>query len=190
MHPPRPTEARDIGAAVSESRSWVGAGCSVDSWRLVAERGVSPAVVVVRLPVADHNSGLRTRPEHVDAQAFVAQVAVERLDVAVAPGLAGAGRGRRLHSPVQRPERRPAALAPLPLYVPYCLRGRHCGAARRDALAIRALRWNPIRREIGPAKCGRKNVNRAAQTRLRVRYGDWGDFLTRSILPATGGAVL
>jgi DNA-binding winged helix-turn-helix (wHTH) protein len=32
----------------------MGAGCSVDSWRLVAERGVSPAVVVVRLPVADH----------------------------------------------------------------------------------------------------------------------------------------
>lgn len=32
----------------------MGAGCSVGSWRLVAERGVSPAVVVVRLPVADH----------------------------------------------------------------------------------------------------------------------------------------
>ncbi len=46
----RRPEARDIGAAVSESRSWMGAGCSVDSWRLVAERGVSPAVVVVRLP--------------------------------------------------------------------------------------------------------------------------------------------
>jgi hypothetical protein len=28
----------------------MGAACSVDSWRLVAERGVSPAVVVVRLP--------------------------------------------------------------------------------------------------------------------------------------------
>src|SRR5437667_4161984 len=41
--PPRP-EARDVGAAVSESRSWAGAGCSVDSWRLVAERGVSTAV--------------------------------------------------------------------------------------------------------------------------------------------------
>ena len=33
MQPPRPTESRDIGAAVSESRSWVGAGSSVDSWR-------------------------------------------------------------------------------------------------------------------------------------------------------------
>jgi hypothetical protein len=31
----------------------MGAGFSVDSWRLVAERGVSPAAVVVRLPVAD-----------------------------------------------------------------------------------------------------------------------------------------
>jgi hypothetical protein len=28
----------------------VGAGCSVDSWRLVAERGVSPVVVVRREP--------------------------------------------------------------------------------------------------------------------------------------------
>jgi hypothetical protein len=33
-------------------------GCGlqrVDSWRLVAERGVSPAVVVVLLSVADHH---------------------------------------------------------------------------------------------------------------------------------------
>src|SRR5438105_15667132 len=51
MQPPRRPEARDIGAAVSESRSWMGAGCSVDSWRLVAERGVSPAVFV---NVGDH----------------------------------------------------------------------------------------------------------------------------------------
>jgi hypothetical protein len=34
----------------------MGAGCSVDSWRLAAERGVSPAVVVVCLPVADHRA--------------------------------------------------------------------------------------------------------------------------------------
>ena len=87
----------------------MGAGCSLDSWRLLAERGVSAAVVVVSLRVADHNSGLRKRAEHVDGEAFVAHGAVERLDVAVAPGLAGAGRGRRLHSP----ERRPAALVPL-----------------------------------------------------------------------------
>jgi hypothetical protein len=39
MQPPPPTEASDIGAAVSEGYSWVGAGCSVDSWRLVAKRG-------------------------------------------------------------------------------------------------------------------------------------------------------
>jgi len=31
----------------------MGVGRSVDNWRLVAEREVSPAVVVVRLPVAD-----------------------------------------------------------------------------------------------------------------------------------------
>src|ERR671915_2057130 len=37
-----------------------GCGLHVDSWRLVAERGVSPAVVVVRLPVADHHPRLRT----------------------------------------------------------------------------------------------------------------------------------
>ena len=50
------------------------------------------------------------------------------------------------------------------------------------------VRWNPIRREIGPAKCGRKNVNRAAQTRLGVRYGDWEDFLMCSILPRNGAS--
>ncbi len=54
--PPRPP---DIGTAVTESRSCMGAGCSVDSWRLLAERGVSPAVVVVCLPVADHHPRLR-----------------------------------------------------------------------------------------------------------------------------------
>jgi hypothetical protein len=36
----------------------MGAGVSVDSWRLVAERGVWPAVVVVRLPVADNHPRL------------------------------------------------------------------------------------------------------------------------------------
>ena len=36
----------------------MGASCSVDSWRLGAERGVSQAVVVVRLPVADHHPRL------------------------------------------------------------------------------------------------------------------------------------
>ena len=35
-----------MGVAVSESRSWVGAGRSVERWGLVAERGVSSAVVV------------------------------------------------------------------------------------------------------------------------------------------------
>src|ERR1700716_2100107 len=69
----------------------VGAGCSVRQLALVAERGVSPAVVVVRLPVADHHPRLSQRPEHVDVEAFVAHPAVERLDIAVAPGLAGWG---------------------------------------------------------------------------------------------------
>jgi dihydrofolate reductase len=50
----RRPEAREIGAAVSESRSWMCAGCSVDSWRLVTERGASAAVVVVRRPVAPY----------------------------------------------------------------------------------------------------------------------------------------
>jgi len=44
----------------------VGAGCSVDRWELVAERGVSPVVVVVCLPVAAHHRRLRQWPEHVD----------------------------------------------------------------------------------------------------------------------------
>jgi hypothetical protein len=46
-------------------------------------------VVVVRLPVADHHPRLNQYPEHVDVEAFVAHPAVERLDIAVAPGLAG-----------------------------------------------------------------------------------------------------
>ena len=38
---------------------------SLHSWRLAAERGVSPAVVVVRLPVADHP---RSIPEPTDCK--------------------------------------------------------------------------------------------------------------------------
>ena len=54
--------------------------------------------------------------------------------------LAGAGRGQRLHGPVQHPERRSAAVAPLPLHFPHRHRECHGRAARRDLLAIRALR--------------------------------------------------
>src|SRR2546422_3537731 len=64
MQPPRRPEACDIGAAVSESRSWMGAGCSVDSWRLVAERGVSPPVVCLAssyLRQAHRRSGISRR---------------------------------------------------------------------------------------------------------------------------------
>ena len=50
---------------------------------------MSSAVVVVLLPVGDHDPGLGQGPEDVDVEAFVADPAVERLDVAVAPGLAG-----------------------------------------------------------------------------------------------------
>lgn len=41
-----------------ESRSSVGADCSVDRWCLIAERGMPPLRVVVVLPVADHDAGL------------------------------------------------------------------------------------------------------------------------------------
>jgi len=50
---------------------------------------VPSAVVVVLLPVGDHDAGLGQAPEDVDVQALVADAGVERLDVAVAPRLAG-----------------------------------------------------------------------------------------------------
>jgi hypothetical protein len=40
----------------------VGASGSVDGWGLVAERAVSPAVVVVVLPVSDHHACRPSRP--------------------------------------------------------------------------------------------------------------------------------
>ena len=46
-----------------------------------------PVPVVFLLPIADHDSGLGQRPEDVDVEALVADAAVERLDVAVAPGV-------------------------------------------------------------------------------------------------------
>ncbi len=67
----------------------MGAGGGVVRGGLVAERAVPSAVVVVLLPVADHDPGLGQAPEDVDVQAFVADAAVERLDVAVAPWFAG-----------------------------------------------------------------------------------------------------
>ena len=51
-------------------------------------------------------------------------------------GVAGGGGGRRVHGAVQRPERRTAALVPLPLHLPHRLRGRHRRAVRRDPLAV------------------------------------------------------
>ena len=65
---------------------------------------------------------------------------LERVAALLSRGrVAGGGGRRRLHRAVQRPERRPAALAPLPLHVPHRLRRRHSGAIRRDALALRPL---------------------------------------------------
>jgi len=91
----------------------VGAGRSVDRWGLVAERGVSPAVVVVRLPVADHHACLCERPEHVDVEAFVAHPAVQRLDIAVAPGLAGWEKCRPTRPPAQSAIAAQASSGPL-----------------------------------------------------------------------------
>jgi hypothetical protein len=72
----------------------VGAGRSINGWGLVAERAVSSAVVVVPFPVTDHDSGLGQRPEDVDVEAFVADSAVERFDVAVAPRFSGRDEGQ------------------------------------------------------------------------------------------------
>ena len=49
---------------------------------------MSAVVVVFVFPVADDDAGLGQGPELVDVQVFVADPAVERFDVAVAPGLA------------------------------------------------------------------------------------------------------
>ena len=40
------------------------------------------------------------------------------------------GGGRRVHRAVQRPQRRTAAVAPVPLHLPHRVRGRHRGPAR------------------------------------------------------------
>jgi hypothetical protein len=56
MQRPRPTEARDVGAALDDR---LVPGSSVDRWGLVAEGAVPSAVVVVRLPVADHHPRLK-----------------------------------------------------------------------------------------------------------------------------------
>src|SRR6201993_3348841 len=73
----------------NESRSSVGTAGSVAGWGLVAQGGVTAVVVVVMFPVADDHPGVRQRPEAVDVEAFVADSAVERFDVTVAPRLAG-----------------------------------------------------------------------------------------------------
>jgi hypothetical protein len=48
----------------------VGAASSVDGWWLLAERAVPAAMVVVLLPVGDHDAGLGQGPEDVDVEAF------------------------------------------------------------------------------------------------------------------------
>ena len=69
----------------------LGASRRVDRWRLVIERAVPSPVVVVVLPVGDHDAGVGQGPEDVDVQAFVADSGVERLDVAVAAPARQAG---------------------------------------------------------------------------------------------------
>ena len=91
----------------------MGAARSVDGWRSVAKRAVSTAVVVVVLPVGDHHTGLGEGPEHVDVEAFVADPAVERLDVAVAPGLAGRMNDSPTRSPAQSAIASQASSGPL-----------------------------------------------------------------------------
>jgi hypothetical protein len=100
--------APGLGAAVVDERcSPVGARGGIDRGCLVAERAVPSAVVVVLLPVADHDAGLGQAPENVDVQAFVADPGVERLDVAVAPPLAGRDEVQPdgFASPVSLPQR-------------------------------------------------------------------------------------
>lgn len=55
----------------------------------VAQRRVAPTVVVVVLLVADHDGCVGETVEAGEVQTFVADTGVERLHLAVSPGLAG-----------------------------------------------------------------------------------------------------
>lgn len=67
----------------------VGAGSSVLDRGQVPQRGMSALVVVLVLPVADHDPCMEQRVEAVDVQTLVAEPRVERLNVSVSPGLTG-----------------------------------------------------------------------------------------------------
>ena len=83
--------------------------------------------------------------------------------------LAGAGRRRRLHCPVQRAERRTSAVAPLPFYLPHRHRQRHNRAEWSDALAIRALSSGKMgRRPTNTLDC--PHYKKIATLILRVYY--------------------
>ena len=64
----------------------------------VAERGVPATVVVVLLPVADHDSRVSEAVETVQVQALVANAGIERFHVAVAPRLTGWNVGNPHHA--------------------------------------------------------------------------------------------
>ena len=68
--------------------------------------------------------------------------------------LARAGGGRRVHGAVQRTERRPAAVAPLPTHGPHRVRRRRRRAARRNALAVLSAPPVALLRRDGFARRG------------------------------------
>ncbi len=78
-------------------------GCSVSGWGVAAQAGISSAVIVFFLPVADHNAGLGQRPEAVDVGAFVASAAAEPFNVAVAAGSASVTNAEQTRSAAQSP---------------------------------------------------------------------------------------
>src|SRR3954471_20107898 len=83
-----------VGPGLVRAGHLVGAGLSVASRGLVAEGRVSSVLVVFGLPVTDSDAGVGEGPEQLDVEAFVAETAVEGLDVSVPPRLAGRDEGQ------------------------------------------------------------------------------------------------
>jgi hypothetical protein len=92
------------------------------------------------------------------------------------------GGGRRVHRAVQRPQRRTAAVAPVPLHLPQRVRGRHRGAVRRDSLALRTLTGAAS----GQQRPRRATSERVTGGRFTVRSLRWR-IRRGSILTVTAG---
>src|SRR6266536_3298350 len=89
------------------------------------------------------------------------------------------GGGRRVHRAVQRPERRTAAVAPVPVHLPHRVRGRHRGTVRRDSLALRTLRGAASGQQRQPRAHQRAGHGRQVQVVVEEVLTDRGSDLTK-----------